>query len=94
VLVAVKNGTGKTTTIGKLAAKLGEEGNRVSLRLAIPFARRHRSASLGRARWCPRLSGAQGADAAGLAFDAWAKARGDTDVLLIDTADVCRTKQV
>ena len=95
VLVAGVNGTGKTTTIGKLAAKLGEEGKRVSLAAGDTF----RAAAIDQLKiWGERagarvFSGAQGADAAGLAFDALSEARGgDTDVLLIDTAGRLQNK--
>ena len=95
VLVAGVNGTGKTTTIGKLAAKLGAEGKRVSLAAGDTF----RAAAIDQLKiWGERararvFSGAQGADAAGLAFDALGAARGDnTDVLLIDTAGRLQNK--
>src|SRR5260221_1839432 len=88
VLVAGVNGTGKTTTIGKLAAKLGEDGKRVLLAAGDTF----RAAAIdqlkiwGERAHVPVYAGAQGADAAGLAFDALGQARSDnTDVLLIDT---------
>jgi len=97
VLVAGVNGTRQTTTIGKLAAKLGKDGKRVSLAAGDTF----RAAAIdqlkiwGRARTCPGLAAHKGADAAGLAFDALEQARRDNiRRSLIDTADVCRTKQV
>jgi fused signal recognition particle receptor len=95
VLVAGVNGTGKTTTIGKLAAKLGEDAKRVSLAAGDTF----RAAAIDQLKiWGERahahvFAGAQGADAAGLAFDALGQARGDnTDVLLIDTAGRLQNK--
>jgi fused signal recognition particle receptor len=95
VLVAGVNGTGKTTTIGKLAAKLGADGKRVSLAAGDTF----RAAAIDQLKiWGERahahvFAGAQGADAAGLAFDALGQARCDnTDVLLIDTAGRLQNK--
>jgi fused signal recognition particle receptor len=89
ILVAGVNGSGKTTTIGKLAAKLRAEGRSVMLAAGDTF----RAAAIEQLKiWSERTSAAfiareTGADAAGLAFDAVAaaKERG-IDVLLIDTA--------
>jgi fused signal recognition particle receptor len=89
VLVAGVNGSGKTTTIGKLAAKFAAEGRAVMLAAGDTF----RAAAIAQLKiWSERTSASfiarePGADAAGLAFDAIAaaKARG-VDVLLIDTA--------
>ena len=89
VLVAGVNGTGKTTTIGKLAAKLAAEGKKVRLAAADTF----RAAAIdqlmiwGERASVPVFAREPGADAAGLAFDAFAAARKEqADVLLIDTA--------
>ncbi len=89
ILVAGVNGSGKTTTIGKLAAKLRAEGRSVMLAAGDTF----RAAAIEQLKiWSERTGAAfiareAGADAAGLAFDAIAaaKERG-IDVLLIDTA--------
>ncbi|HEX4041027.1 MAG TPA: signal recognition particle-docking protein FtsY [Xanthobacteraceae bacterium] len=89
ILVAGVNGSGKTTTIGKLAAKFRAEGRSVMLAAGDTF----RAAAIEQLKiWSARsgtdfLAREAGADAAGLAFDAVsaAKARG-TDILLIDTA--------
>jgi len=89
ILVAGVNGSGKTTTIGKLAAKLRAEGRTVMLAAGDTF----RAAAIEQLKIWSERTGASfiareaGADAAGLAFDAIvaAKERG-TDVLLIDTA--------
>jgi fused signal recognition particle receptor len=89
ILVAGVNGSGKTTTIGKLAAKLRAEGRSVMLAAGDTF----RAAAIEQLKIWSERTGASfiareaGADAAGLAFDAIAaaKERG-TDVLLIDTA--------
>jgi fused signal recognition particle receptor len=89
ILVAGVNGSGKTTTIGKLAAKFRDEGRSVMLAAGDTF----RAAAIEQLKiWADRdgaafLAREAGADAAGLAFDAVtaAKERG-TDILLIDTA--------
>jgi fused signal recognition particle receptor len=95
VLVVGVNGTGKTTTIGKLAAKLTAEGKAVVLAAGDTF----RAAAIDQLKiWGARASaavvaGEQGADAAGLAFDALDRARRDNaDVLLIDTAGRLQNK--
>ncbi len=95
VLVVGVNGTGKTTTIGKLAAKLRAEGKSVMLAAGDTF----RAAAIEQLKiWGERtgaevISGAQGADAAGLAFDALTKAREKgADVLIIDTAGRLQNK--
>ena len=89
ILVVGVNGSGKTTTIGKLAAKLIADGKRVTLGAGDTF----RAAAIEQLRiWgertgAPVVSRQQGSDAAGLAFDAVATARDNgSDVLLIDTA--------
>jgi fused signal recognition particle receptor len=89
VLVAGVNGSGKTTTIGKLAAKFRADGHSVMLAAGDTF----RAAAIEQLKiWSERTGAAfiareAGADAAGLAFDAvaTAKQRG-TDILFIDTA--------
>jgi fused signal recognition particle receptor len=95
VLVAGVNGTGKTTTIGKLAAKLGSEGRRVTLAACDTF----RAAAIDQLKiWGERahadvIARAPGSDAAGLAFDAFEAARQNkVDVLLIDTAGRLQNK--
>jgi fused signal recognition particle receptor len=89
ILVVGVNGSGKTTTIGKLAAKFGAEGRRVMLAAGDTF----RAAAIDQLKiWGARsgatvVARAQGSDPAGLAFDALARARAEgTDVLLVDTA--------
>ena len=89
ILVCGVNGTGKTTTIGKLSQQLANEGKKVMLAAGDTF----RAAAIeqlevwGRRTDCPVISKAPGADAAGLAFEALEKARAaGADVLLIDTA--------
>ena len=89
VLVCGVNGTGKTTTIGKLALHYREQGLRPVLVAGDTF----RAAAVeqlqiwGQRTGAPVVSGPPGADAAGLAFDALTRAKADgADVLLIDTA--------
>ncbi|MGO9701755.1 MAG: signal recognition particle-docking protein FtsY [Xanthobacteraceae bacterium] len=89
ILVAGVNGSGKTTTIGKLAAKFRAEGRTVMLAAGDTF----RAAAIeqlkiwGERTGAPVIAREAGADAAGLAFDAVRAAReGGVDVLLIDTA--------
>ncbi|PTW63329.1 signal recognition particle-docking protein FtsY [Breoghania corrubedonensis] len=89
VLLVGVNGTGKTTTIGKLAAKLNREGKKVMLAAGDTF----RAAAVEQLRiWGERtgstvVSRPIGADAAGLVFDAMKQAKDAAcDVLLIDTA--------
>ena len=95
ILVVGVNGTGKTTTIGKLAAKLRDEGKSVVLAAGDTF----RAAAIEQLKiWGTRtgaevISGAQGADAAGLAFDALTRAReSGADVLIVDTAGRLQNK--
>jgi fused signal recognition particle receptor len=97
VLVVGVNGSGKTTTIGKLAAKLRAEGRSVMLAAGDTF----RAAAIDQLKIWGGRSGASviargpGADAAGLAFDALTQARGEEiDVLLIDTAGRLQNKAV
>jgi fused signal recognition particle receptor len=89
ILVIGVNGSGKTTTIGKLATKFRAEGKSVLLAAGDTF----RAAAIDQLKIWAERSGATvmarepGADAAGLAFDAVTAAKNDgTDVVLIDTA--------
>jgi fused signal recognition particle receptor len=95
VLVVGVNGTGKTTTIGKLAAKLRAEGKSVVLAAGDTF----RAAAIEQLKiWGTRtgasvVAGEQGADAAGLAFDALKQATdASADVLIVDTAGRLQNK--
>jgi fused signal recognition particle receptor len=95
ILVVGVNGSGKTTTIGKLAAKLSAEGRRVMLAAGDTF----RAAAIeqlkiwGERTKSPVIAGAQGSDSASLAFNALTAAReGSLDVLLIDTAGRLQNK--
>ncbi|MBV8474401.1 MAG: signal recognition particle receptor subunit alpha, partial [Hyphomicrobiales bacterium] len=89
VLVVGVNGSGKTTTIGKLAAKFSGEGLKVTLAAGDTF----RAAAIEQLKIWAQRTGAdivardQGGDAAGLAFDALTRARAaGSDVVLMDTA--------
>jgi len=89
VLVVGVNGTGKTTTIGKMAQEYREQGLRPVLVAGDTF----RAAAVeqlqiwGQRVSAPVVAGAPHADPAGLSFDALTQARADgADVLLIDTA--------
>ena len=95
ILVVGVNGSGKTTTIGKLAAKLTAERRKVMLAAGDTF----RAAAIeqlkiwGERTKSPVISGAQGSDSAGLAFTALTAARdGGFDVLLVDTAGRLQNK--
>lgn len=89
ILVVGVNGSGKTTTIGKLAAKFTGEGKSVTLAAGDTF----RAAAIAQLRiWgerlgCDVIARDQGSDAASLAFEAIEAARASgTDILLMDTA--------
>ena len=95
VLVVGVNGNGKTTTIGKLAKRLQEEGRSVMLCAADTF----RAAAVeqlqiwGQRNNVPVITAAQEADPASVAFTALEKAKqAGTDVLLIDTAGRLQNK--
>jgi len=89
ILVVGVNGSGKTTTIGKLAAKFAADGLEVTLAAGDTF----RAAAIEQLKIWASRAGADivarepGGDAAGLAFDALTRAKAaGADVLLIDTA--------
>jgi fused signal recognition particle receptor len=89
ILVVGVNGSGKTTTIGKLASKLYDAGFSTTLVAGDTF----RAAAIeqlkiwGERTQSPVLSRPLGSDAAGLAFDAWAETHEQRrDVMLMDTA--------
>ncbi|AWJ83745.1 signal recognition particle-docking protein FtsY [Azospirillum sp. TSH58] len=95
ILVVGVNGTGKTTTIGKLARQFRAEGKTVMLAAGDTF----RAAAVSQLKiWgertgCPVIARDTGADAAGLAFDALEEARRQgVDILLIDTAGRLQNK--
>ncbi len=89
VLVVGVNGSGKTTTIGKLASQFRAAGKNVVIAAGDTF----RAAAVeqlqvwGDRAGVPVLTAPEGSDPASLAFDALAKAKADgADLLLIDTA--------
>ncbi|MEM6536267.1 MAG: signal recognition particle-docking protein FtsY [Pseudomonadota bacterium] len=89
VLMVGVNGAGKTTTIGKLAAKLKREGRSVVLAAGDTFraAAIEQLQAWGDRAGAPVVSREEGADAAGLAFDALQQAQDrNADVLFVDTA--------
>ncbi len=95
LLVVGVNGTGKTTTVGKLARVLVADGRRVVLGAADTF----RAAAADQLQtWASRVGaevvrGAEGADPAAVAFDAVDKGiASGADVVLIDTAGRLHTK--
>jgi fused signal recognition particle receptor len=95
VLVAGVNGTGKTTTIGKIAWRFAKDGLKVVLAAGDTF----RAAAIEQLQIWGTRAGAEvvsrgaGADAAGLAYDALERARAaNADVLLIDTAGRLQNK--
>jgi fused signal recognition particle receptor len=95
ILVVGVNGSGKTTTIGKLAAKFSAEGRKVMMAAGDTF----RAAAIeqlkvwGERTGSPVIAGAQGSDSASLAFNALTEARNEKrDVLLIDTAGRLQNK--
>ena len=96
VLFIGVNGSGKTTTLGKIAADLTGRGARVLIAAGDTF----RAAAVEQLKvWADRagadfISRPNGADAAGLAYDALERARSEAyDVLLIDTAGRLQNKQ-
>jgi fused signal recognition particle receptor len=97
ILVVGVNGSGKTTTIGKLAAKFGAAGRKVMLAAGDTF----RAAAIDQVKiWGERsraavIARAPGSDAASLAFEALTEARQlGVDVLLVDTAGRLQNKAV
>ncbi|WWR17231.1 signal recognition particle-docking protein FtsY [Lachnospiraceae bacterium JLR.KK008] len=96
VLVIGVNGVGKTTSVGKLAGKLKEQGRKVILAAADTF---RAAAGEQLTEWANRagveiIGGKEGSDPASVIFDAVsaAKARG-ADVLLCDTAGRLHNKK-
>ncbi len=96
ILVVGVNGSGKTTTIGKLAAQLKADDNKVMIVAGDTF----RAAAIDQLKvWGERtetkvLAREPGSDASGLAYDALKAAREeDYDVVLIDTAGRLQNKQ-
>ena len=95
ILVVGVNGSGKTTTIGKLGSIAVQEGFKVKFAACDTF----RAAAIeqltvwGKRIGAETISRPQGADAAGLAFDAMKQASEDgTDIVFIDTAGRLQNK--
>ncbi len=95
ILVVGVNGSGKTTTIGKLAARFRAEGRKVMLAAGDTF----RAAAIeqlkiwGQRTASPVVASSQGADSASLAFEALEAARAQAiDVLIVDTAGRLQNK--
>ncbi len=96
ILVIGVNGVGKTTTIGKISAKLKAEGKKVTVAAADTF----RAAAIDQLQvWCDRagvelIKQSEGSDPAAVVFDACAaaKKRG-SDVLIVDTAGRLHNKK-
>ena len=96
VLVVGVNGSGKTTTIGKLASQFKAAGKSVVIAAGDTF----RAAAVeqlqiwGKRAGVPVLTAPEGSDPASLAFDALTKARADgADLLMIDTAGRLQNRQ-
>ncbi|MDX2287529.1 MAG: signal recognition particle-docking protein FtsY [Hyphomicrobiaceae bacterium] len=96
IVVVGVNGSGKTTTIGKLAARYRSEGRKVMLAAGDTF----RAAAVEQLKIWGERTGATvmardtGADASGLAFDALKAAQaGQYDVLIVDTAGRLQNRQ-
>jgi fused signal recognition particle receptor len=95
LLVVGVNGTGKTTTVGKLARVLVADGRRVVLGAADTFraAAAHQLQSWASRVGAQVVTGAEGADPASVAFDAVDKGiESGADVVVIDTAGRLHTK--
>ena len=95
ILMVGVNGTGKTTTIGKLAAQYRADGKKVLLAAGDTF----RAAAIeqlqvwGERTGCAVVARDVGSDAAGLAFDAISQARAEGhDIVLMDTAGRLQNK--
>ncbi|MBT4769417.1 MAG: signal recognition particle-docking protein FtsY [Rhodospirillaceae bacterium] len=96
ILVVGVNGSGKTTTIGKIAKSFREDGLEVMMAACDTF----RAAAVEQLKiWsertgCQLVSGKEGDDPAGLVFDAYKKARRKkADILLVDTAGRLQNKK-
>lgn len=96
VLVVGVNGSGKTTTIGKLAAQYAREGRRAMIGAGDTF----RAAAIdqlkvwGERSGTPVIARPVGSDSSGLAYDAMREAtEAGADVLLLDTAGRLQNKQ-
>ena len=96
VLVVGVNGVGKTTSIGKLAGLLKQEGRKVVLAAADTFraAAGEQLDIWAKKADVPMISGQEGSDPGSVVYDAIAAAKArDADVLLIDTAGRLHNKK-
>ena len=96
ILMCGVNGTGKTTTIGKIANNYKKDGKKVVIAACDTF----RAAAVEQLEvWskrsdCPLIKGKEGADPASVAYEAFAKAKEEkADVLMIDTAGRLQNKK-
>jgi fused signal recognition particle receptor len=91
ILVVGVNGTGKTTTIGKLAAKLREHGRSVTVGAADTFraAAEEQLEEWARRAGAKFVGGERGSDPAAVAFDA---VRAGGDIVIVDTAGRLHTQ--
>ncbi|MEM1399788.1 MAG: signal recognition particle-docking protein FtsY [Pseudomonadota bacterium] len=96
VLVVGVNGTGKTTTIGKLAKQWRDQGLSVTIAAGDTF----RAAAVeqlkiwGQRADVPVIAGKQGGDPSGLAYSALEQAKANgSDILLVDTAGRLQNKE-
>ena len=96
ILVIGVNGVGKTTSVGKLAGKLKDQGKKVILAAADTF---RAAAGEQLAQWASRagvdlIGGQEGADPASIVYDAVAAAKArNADVLICDTAGRLHNKK-
>lgn len=95
ILVVGVNGTGKTTTIGKLAHRLHTEGKKVMLAAGDTFraAASEQLSIWGERAGIPVIKHKEGADPSAVVFDAVSAAKARSmDVLIVDTAGRLHTK--
>ena len=95
ILVVGVNGTGKTTTIGKLAHRLHTEGKKVMLAAGDTFraAASEQLSIWGERTGIPVIKHKEGADPSAVVFDAVSAAKARSmDVLIVDTAGRLHTK--
>lgn len=96
IIMCGVNGTGKTTTIGKLASIYKEEGKKITIAACDTF----RAAAVEQLEvWskrsgCEIIKGKEGVDPASVAYEAYSKAKEDgADILIIDTAGRLQNKK-